>query len=186
MTDELMLEIKGVFDRWAKHIAVEVMARWGQIGNRPHIQGMAEVETHVINTVKDIITTEIIGIGQKALILEYGRGSQMDMLNPYLDKYVSWSGFNKHRGQNMRIVSREYGDYKDLDDVSHFGYSMTAGVNLEYIDDKYAPEEPHHVIRNIVCGDDGEQGVLNEIIAELSMVIVEYDFFKSFPRVIKL
>lgn len=187
----IMRDIKAVIEMWSEHIATEVMTRWMQIGYKPNLKGEAEVKTRVKKQAKDVILMEISGIGQRALMMEYGRGSEADMLNPYLQEYIHWSGFNSVRIDSgsdfMAIKTRKKGKYKDLDGNTHDSLANRQGKNLENTGNpKFQPEEPHHVIRNIVCGDDGEQGVLNAILDDITEVILLYDFFKKFPSTIKL
>jgi len=188
-SDKLMREIKAVLEMWSEHIATEVMTRWMQIGYSPNLKGQAEVKTRIKKEVESVILMEISGMGQRALIMEYGRGSEMDMTNPYLDEYMRWSGFNQNRqSQGMAILTRQPGEtYSDLDGKKRKSTAKQAGFNLENTGKpQYQPEEPHHVIRNIVCGDDGEQGVLNAILDDIAEVVLLYDFFEKMPKDLKL
>ena len=183
---ELMKSIRMVLVYWADHIAQEVMSRWMQIGYKPNLKGNAEIKERIIKLTSDAIMMEITGIGQRALEMEYGRGSKMDMLNPYLSEYIVWSGFNERRfDRDMAILSRK-GKYQDLDGKWHKS-NANPGKNLEKTGNpKYAPEEPHHVIRNVVCGKSGEGGLLPGILADIAEVILTYNFFKSMPNKIRL
>ena len=94
-----------------------------------------------VNTVKKIAKEEIElvfnAIGQRALILEYGRGSSMDRDNPALDEYMRSDVFNRNR-IGLEIRTRPKGVYYDLDGNPHVSHT------------KYAPLKPEHIVREAI------------------------------------
>lgn len=187
----LMQEIDAVINTYADNIATQVMTEWMRIGYQPQISGEAEVKTAVKRVTKDTILFVISGKGQRALLMEYGKGSLLDRSNPYLSEYIQWEGFNYDRLlQGFAILGRPKGKYKDLDNKTHFSGGNLAGKNLEEIlgskNPKYQPFPAFHVIRNAVCGEDGNGGMLNAILNDIADVISFYNFFKDMPSEICL
>lgn len=186
---ELYREIKTVLDMYSESIVQQVQTEWARIGNQPNLQGNAEVKKRVKKIAQGVILMEITGSGQKALLMEFGKGSKMDMVtNPNLADYMAWSGFNKARfAQEMVTLSRKPGSsVTDLDGNTYTSQARNEGINLENKNPKFKPEEAHHVIRNIVCGLDGERGMLSAILNDIGEAVVLYDFFKNMPKQIKI
>ena len=106
-----------------------------------------------VNTVKKIAKEEIElvfnAIGQRALILEYGRGSSMDRDNPALDEYMRSDVFNRNR-IGLEIRTRPKGVYYDLDGNPHVSHT-NVNRDLEKTDNsKYAPLKPEHIVREAI------------------------------------
>lgn len=131
--------------------------------------GKAEITSMVDRDLTGTITAELIAEGQKAWILEFGRGSQManSFENPFLDEYIKDKNFNKSRlDNNFAITGRKKGTYYDLDGNQHTSTGTKEGQNLEewYHDKagyKYLPIPPLRVIQTVLYGD-GDSGLIAE------------------------
>ena len=118
----------------------------------PSSMGKAEIDIDMIRQIaREEIALVFKAIGQRALILEYGKGSEMDKENPALDKYMNSAIFNKNRTHtDLRIRTRPKGIYYDLDGVPHES-KTNANRELESSGNKkYAPIKPEHIVREAI------------------------------------
>jgi len=183
-----MVRIEAIIAAYAEIICGEVEFRWGQYSSLPQVDGEANMEPVEIKRVaQSMIMLTLTAGGQKALLLEYGKGSLMDMTNPGLQDYLDWYHFNpERRSKDMAVLSR-YGYYTDLDGNPHYGKSKKPGTNLEETGiPMFQPLEPLHIIRNIIFGPDGESGMLIVILGAIADEVAMYDFFANMPSKIKL
>lgn len=134
--------------------------------------------------VADQIMTIIFGAGQKAWILEYGRGSKMDKNNPHLGSYK----YDNPLRTSETIVGRPAGEYPDLDGIEQISSGKKAGLPVESPreNSRWHPTEPQHIIEEAILGKDGHGGLLPEIMNSLADVILNYPFEDLFPKTIVL
>ncbi len=114
----------------------------------PSSMGKADIDT-IKQIAREEVSLVFKAIGQRALILEYGKGSKMDRDNPALDNYMNSDIFNKNR-TDLEIRTRPKGIYYDLDGVPHES-KTNANRELESSGNKkYAPIKPEHIVREAI------------------------------------
>lgn len=111
--------------------------------------GNAETGTNIVQLANDLILLTLFGKGQRALIGEYGSGSEMDLDNPAMKDYVNGDIFNKERlKHNMAIITRVNDPfYKDLDENVIVRRQPKNEVNLEEKgSNRYDPVKPKYIL----------------------------------------
>jgi len=120
--------------------------------------------------------------GMKAVIAEWGSGSQMDLSNPFLPMYQSSPDYNPERLNQgtTAILGRPEGTYTDLDGVQHYSSGNLAGVNLEdgHIfqaggEVQYTPHEAEHYMRDAVMA--------NKVIINERFILAIKNSFRKIP-----
>lgn len=186
----LKRRIRDTVNAYAKEARVRVKEEWSRYNGVDLGKANMRVLAALADTEGEIIQT-LVAEGQKAWILEYGRGSLMETNaanNPWLDEYTHDPNFNKWRKTHaFAITGREEGDYYDLDGNPHHSTGSLKGVNLEewHSTKEYYPISPRHIIQTVLYGD-GNNGLLSELrealaerIAETYMdMMTEYDDIK--------
>lgn len=148
--------------------------------------------------VQAIVTAHIYAWGQKAWLLEFGKGSMMETRlseNPFLYDYIDNENFNRFRLYNdYAITGRSKGDYYDLDGFKHTSSGRAEGENLEelardqgYKDEKYLPFKPKRIIKNILIGENND-GLIFQMNIEFQAAIREVysEIINRFTRELKL
>lgn len=170
----LAVELNAVLDRHAIAICEDIEREWGNQSQ----EGRAEVH-QVTDMLASAIQTSIIASGQKAWILEYGKGSLMDLDNPYLDEYKASDNYNPYRKYN-EIAGRPAGEYYDLDGNIHYSSGKAIGRNLEKIGkEEYRASEPLHLIHEAI--QEQIPFILEEII-EVCMLYSIEQITNAFPK----
>jgi hypothetical protein len=77
---------------------------------------------------------------------EWGRGSKLDLDNPYLDEYKGSSLWNPAR-TDTTIRSRSRGWYTNFFGERVYSGSNIAGIDLEKLGDKFSPQPPSHALQ---------------------------------------
>lgn len=176
----LQREVKKKVDEYTRIARDMVKAEWSKYtGGKYSDLGEAKlILTPVIADSQGMVVRDILALGQKAWILEYGRGSLMETSsaeNPWLDEYVSSPDFNKWRkGRALAITGREAGEYRDIDGNIHKSTGTLAGVNLEqwHSTKVYYPLPPMRVVQTILYGS-GDNGILRELENALLEVMAD-------------
>ena len=165
----LKREVKKKVDEYTRIARDMVKAEWSKYtGGKYSDLGESKIFLSGIADAEGAVVRDIVAFGQKAWILEYGRGSLMETNsaeNPWLDEYVSSPNFNKwRRGRGLAITGREAGEYYDLDGNVHKSTGSLAGVNLEewHSTKEYYPISPMKVIHTVLYGS-GDNGILLEL-----------------------
>ena len=134
--------------------------------------------------VQAIVTAHIYAWGQKAWLLEFGKGSMMETRlseNPFLYDYIDNENFNRFR---------LYNDYA----FKHTSSGRAEGENLEelardqgYKDEKYLPFKPKRIIKNILIGEN-EDGLIYQMSYDFREAIREVysEIINRFTRELKL
>lgn len=171
----LAVELNAVLDRHAIAICEDIEREWGNQSQ----EGRAEVH-QVTDMLASAIQTSIIASGQKAWILEYGKGSYMDKDNPFLDEYLASDNINQFRLHNNSypIMGRSKGVYYDLDGNPHESSGKMAGLNLEGREG-FEPSEPLHLIHEAI--QEQIPFILEEII-EVCMLYSVEQITNAFPK----
>ena len=154
MGNTLQDVISQVLLRYGKIINDRVVNKWRAYGE---VTGNARALPPTIdNQIANTILLNLSYSGQKAWIVEFGKGSKLDKNdNPFLEAYKKSANFNRTRligklnslTPDFAITSREPKSvYKDLDGKSHVASDKfpKAGFNLEYWIEKYHPELMNH------------------------------------------
>ena len=129
------------------------------------------------------ISVTFIASGQKAWILEYGKGSLMDSDNPYLGEYKSNSNWNQYRKGNA-VTGRGAGEYQDLDGNTHYSSGKAIGRNLEAIGkEEYFPSGPLHIIRESI--HEHMLLIQEDIMSTVALFSVDL-FVSNFPKEITI
>jgi hypothetical protein len=107
--------------------------------------GKASLHEGDIEIVANVITASIVG-GAWAALDEFGSGSEMDLFNPALPKYVGGKLWNPARGRDLTIRSRP--DAPGQTDI--FGKPVNGkgkgGIDLEELGVVNA-QQPSHAIQ---------------------------------------
>lgn len=170
----ILKAIRKVLAEEADIITSQVYMDWEQYG-RDKI-GNAEIEDKkvIYDDTKRMLNLVFFAKGQRALIAEYGKGSEFDRTNPALAEYLNGTIFNRDRLKfNLATASRvKDGNgeiYYDLDGKPH-RKGATILRNREtgldehgnVVDSKpnklYQPIKPEHIVAqaikqrlNIIC-----------------------------------
>lgn len=150
------------------------------------VEGNAEVLDSECVIAEYEVAQEIIAFGQKAWIIEYGKGSLMEKnpdKNPFLEDYIHSDNFNKLRIQNAyAITGREAGEYFDLDGNPHKSHGRLRGKNLEEFvyttktnkDGKQAAyaRAPKRIIQKILYGS-GNNGLISLMSKEIQQAMMK-------------
>ncbi len=116
-------------------------------------QGETEIDRSQVYQEVTAMGDEVMGIisagGMMSLIKEWGSGSLADTSNPAWEGYTHSEYWNPLRDPAKHTIrGRSEGEYKDLDNETHYSSGRYAGRNLEW---KYPPHEPEHWMRKIVA-----------------------------------
>ena len=160
--------ISQIVKRYADMACNKVQSEWGRYFS--DLEGDSVIDNEV-SKAKTYVKATIYAYGQRAWILEYGRGSKMDdaNTNPYLMDYLKSDMINPAR-TGKAIVGRPAGTYPGLDfhkgeQNIHNSAGKLAGVNIEGLHHKgeypYRPLKGQHIISNILFGGSTQ---LDEII----------------------
>jgi hypothetical protein len=185
-SDYIRSAIYDIVDKYAKKIVNEVMNEYSKFNN---INGNANSD-YILNIARNEIALQIFSSGQKAWILEYGKGSRMDTdTNPYLQEYW-YSEFRNPLRYTTTIVGRPEGYYQDLDGETHYSHGgMVRKGKALPVERKTMPDSPFyaqpamHVLRELIVGPNG---YLNDILDELLDILIQYPYEKLFPDKIYL
>ena len=136
--------------------------------------GNAEARYEVEKQVENIILLSIFGKGQRALIGEFGKGSEIDLNNPALKEYINGDIFNKERlKHNMEIITRVNDEsYKDLDDREIVRPKPKNEVGLEDKKNRYEPVKPRHILRTTL---EQRLDIIINAIAEAVAIEVAFE-----------
>jgi hypothetical protein len=134
-----------VINKWSQTIINEIYREWNIRSTKGNAEATAEIKFLGDGTI-----VNFVGKGQKAWILEYGKGSLIDADNPYLRDYVTSEIYNQLRPANHTVVKREVGWYSDLDGNMKYSDGINAGRDLEKIGGVFSPQPALHIIRNSV------------------------------------
>ena len=163
----LKRRVRDTVHEYARITRDRVKDEWSRYNDQS--LGKAQISAlPAIADINGIITQQLVAMGQKAWILEYGRGSLMESSsaeNPWLDEYVSSPNFNKWRKTHgFAITGREKGEYFDLDGTPLKSTGTLMGVNLEewHSTKEYYPIPPLKIIQTVLYGD-GDSGLLHEL-----------------------
>ena len=175
---DLANELNAILAKWALVIVGDIQREWG---NHP-IEGEAEIN-HIMGLLVNEISATFIAQGQKAWILEYGKGSMMDSDNPYLGEYKSNPNWNRYRKGNA-ITGRGEGEYQDLDGNTHYSSGKAIGRNLEAIGkEEYFPSGPLHIIRESI--HEHMLLIQEDIMSTVALFSVDL-FLSNFPKEITI
>lgn len=168
----LLEKVRSEIEKQAGFIVRQIQNDYQQVNSE--IKGRADVDYKIQEYTEDEICLNVFGIGQRALIAEYGSGSKMDRDNPSLAQYLSDPIFNQERiKQNMAILTRpKDSSYYDLDGVLYVRKPPKNEINLENVNPKYKPVEAKHLIAKAI-----EQR-LNYILRALQDVLISLPFEK--------
>lgn len=148
--NNILKAILTVCDKEAEKIKNDILRDYSGING---VSGRADVSSSVKQYAKDQLILSIFGFGQKAVIGEYGRGSEMDRDNPALKEYITEDLFNKARlKKDFAILTRPYEEsYQDLDGRTIKRKPPAREYNLEKTGDKrFAPVKPKYIVREAV------------------------------------
>jgi hypothetical protein len=180
--EDLTARLNALLRKWALKIIYDVQREWG---NHP-TPGEAHI-SFVSNMLAGEVTATLIASGQKAWILEYGKGTLMDLSNPYLAEYQSNPNYNRYRKFN-EVAGRGPGVYHDLDGNEFTSSGKAVGVNLETVafvtgKDEFLPSEPLHLIFYSIL--ENRQLILDDIAETFALYTVEL-FVTAFPKEITI
>lgn len=128
-----------------------------------------EIETNITEDSPKMVCGEYRASGQAMWVHEYGKGSEMDPENPYLDDYKSSKYWNENRGPDGEIRTRT-GPYKDLDGNVHEGSGIGGpkGLNIEWFEEKEpVTHRPQHTIERIAAGNTARNALFVDSITAI-------------------
>ena len=194
----IISDIKDAINEVSKKIAEIIMRKYDNeipkyLGDRPVLNyNVVESKTN------EIISILFLSEGQKALIAEYGKGSEMEKTtegNPSISEYLNGEVFNRDRLKfNYETVSRvkttnadEY--YLDLDNKLHKKrakhlYSRETGKDLsgkvinENVNKRYKPFSPKHIIRETIF--EHLNDIKKSIVASVATKTALRDLFDGY------
>lgn len=197
--ERLIKKIGQILRNYSRVACEQVRQQW----SRYDVDGEAEID-YKVEDVETVVTAFIWAAGQKAWLLEYGKGSKMERStteNPFLAEYLSGSVtgidgeplFNPDRLQRgLAIIGRPFGFYLDLDDVIHFASGYLEGALFEPVEGRkfpftFEPLPPRKIIKNVLFGQNND-GLIAEINKEIANAIIDtaVEIMSNFPKEIVL
>ena len=197
--DKLLEKIKHIIRDYSRAACELVRQEWNYEADDDRY-GNAEI-SYTVEDAQAAVVAVITAIGQKAWILEYGKGSLMEKSaeeNPFLEDYISGKAtgadglprFNQRRiERGFAILGRPKGRYLDLDDVEHFSTGTFDGWSVQvtpYTPMKFGidPAYPRKVIKTVLFGknDDGIIAEMNKEIEKAVLEIAAEMLWKQFPK----
>lgn len=176
---QLLKKLRTIVTRYIK-------VAYTQIEQQYSIEDTTDGEAHLLiadmTVAQDTVARSLIAYGQKAWILEYGKGSLMETnpdKNPFLADYIKSDNFNEARISNAYAVTgRKCGDYYDLDGNKHTSHGQLYGKNLEeWVDKKTGKQavyasSPKHIIQHVLFGS-GDNGLFRMMGDEIQQAMIE-------------
>ena len=174
----LAIELNEMLDRHATSICENVEREWGN----KYADGNANIR-QITEMLAGALQATIIASGQKAWILEYGKGSYMDLDNPFLSQYESNPNYNPDR-KGHDITGRPAGTYYDLDGEPHESSGYNRGKSLEGLAkvaglDLFAPSYPQNIIQEAI---KEEIKLIRIEIIEICMLYSVEQITNAFPK----
>ena len=191
---KLIKRITKIVNEYSVEATRRIKAEWSRYTD----EGLGNADISFISDfdLRGLVKSVFIAEGQKAWVLEYGRGSLMEKNsanNPWLEEYTNDPNFNKWRKAHaFAITGREAGEYYDLDGNKHHSTGSLKGVNLEewHSTKEYYPISPRRIIQSVLYGD-GDNGILSEFREAIAECVFEsyaemFDDFSGKEVAIKL
>lgn len=186
--NKLLKKVLSIVRDYSKVAETRAMQEW----SRYSVEGEAHFHTEA-KELTSAISAFVYAYGQKAWILEYGRGSEMETNskeNPFLDEYLRDNRFNKARfAHALAITGRPRGYYTDLDGNRHHSSGTLEGKNIEnwMNTGDYLPMKPKKIIYHILFGS-GEDGLISEMQKDIQKAMegVLGELLDTFPKEIRL
>ncbi len=196
--ERFLKRLRSIIIKYTRAATEQVRAEWMKYDD-DDVEGEANISFTLEETESKTVSI-INAFGQKAWILEYGSGSELEddpKVNPFLKEYVdgivtSGAGvslWNPMRSkENFKIVSRPAGEYYDLDDWMYEGRGV-GGFNLEntkWGEERNIPFKPRYIIRKILFGEENDYngGLVREMNEEIKELVAEtiFGILKKFPK----
>lgn len=168
---------------YCKSACQQIRQQW----NAHNVDGNSKIGFGVTEA-ESVITACIVASGQKAWILEFGKGSLMEADNPFLKNYINGDIFYRERlNHSMTILGRPKGEYSDLDGNKFFSSGKFEGIPVENFDDRHKPLPALHIIKHILLGDDNN-GLISQMNIELNNVFQSgvHKLVSKFPKKVKI
>ncbi len=190
---KLFLAIKRILKEYSRAAVAQVKQQWARYEVDYRIHQSAAAINFKLEDAEAIVTAAIVATGQKAWLLEYGKGSKMETdaeKNPFLEEYirgrvVGSDGkpiFNPERlKKGLAMLGRPKGTWRDLDDYEHKSRGTQEGVDIEHEEGEKGgryrvPKPPQYIIRKILFGENNDgiiASVNDEIQRAMNDVVVE-------------
>lgn len=133
-------------------------------------EGKESLQEGEIIDIANLITASISG-GVYAILDEFGRGSEMDVLNPALDDYMGGSLWNPLRGSTT-IVGRPEGFYTNIFGEKVYSSGKLAGRPIENL---VPPSSPSYAIQSAMKWMESYR-----FKEKIKQVIKDFPFHKYF------
>lgn len=136
LKSELALALESLRDEYVREVESHMMTS----------EGREDIYADAVKIMADYISTEIVA-GPWAVMDSFGTGSLMDKSNPALFDYMQSVLWNKYRGSDPTIRSRERGYYINIFGEVVYSRSNVPGIDLEKKGGKYAPTPPSKALQ---------------------------------------
>jgi len=136
LISELAIALEGLEVEYVKEIESHMRTSEGQ----------QDIFPEAVKIMAGYISAEIIA-GPWAIMDSFGTGSLMDTTNPALADYIQSQLWNKYRGNDPTIRSRERGLYINIFGDTVYSRSNVPGINLEKKGGKYSPTPPSKALQ---------------------------------------
>lgn len=181
--EQINSRIFQIVNKYANKACDKVQTEWSKYVS--DVDGDSVIDSEISKAKSRIVAT-IYAYGQRAWILEYGRGSLMDNVNvnPYLNEYLQSEKINpwRKRKGSKAIYGRPEGEYEDLDGNTQWSSGKLSGVNLERLNtNPYEPLKGRHITNDILFGsstdlDKSSQsksatGLVSQMLDEIQQAI---------------
>ena len=194
--EKFLKRFKAIVKMYCRVACEQVRQQWAR---HDEADGNSEIR-FTVEDAEAVVTAAIIATGQKAWLLEYGKGSKMEQStaeNPFLEEYLSGevtggdgeSLFNPRRlDRDLAVLGRPAGAYLDLDDNIHTSNGFLEGWQLEELGGRLGDFNidvfpPRKIIKNILFGqnNDGLIAEINEEIFKAKEDII-FEIMSKFPK----
>lgn len=181
------LALQRILKKYSQAAVKQVQQQWSryEVGSRED-QSKAAIN-FTVEDAEAIVTAAIVATGQKAWLLEYGKGSKMERnaeINPFLEDYIQGRVvgsdgkpiFNPARlEKGLAILGRPKGEWRDIDDRVHKSNGAWEGIDIEHEEGKKGgryrvPRPPLLIIRKILFGENND-GIIADINAEIQAAV---------------
>jgi hypothetical protein len=154
-------------------LAMEVLEREYVAEVEGHMQqpeASNDVFPEAVKVFSKMITATVV-FGPHAIMDSYGTGSLMDTENEYLEEYMKSEFWNKYRGSDTTIRSRERGKYSNIFGEDQYSPSNVPGIDLEAAG-KAKPTPPSHAIKTalrwIIASNRSSQ-IIDDVIKRFNI-----------------
>lgn len=171
-----MKEIRKTMLKHSKSFMKDTKAEWGKHRKSRVVAGEAHIEFNIIEDTDSKVVGRYSAWGQKAWILEYGKGKLMDMTSPTVKKHMGNKElYNQYRNHGEVRTRESYDDLdgnKDIKGLSVKNFPQGLNTNAFAYNKKgkykgkFLESPPYHIVKETIH----KKGSAKEILFESELL----------------